>query len=121
MLNFATAAYQGFKLMLIDLTGLSRDALHIHMGLGILLAIRLIWRGRWRWQAAWIAVLAFALAGEVFDWRGEQLRGVAVPLSAHWHDIWNTLLWPTILSIVGWRIERRVPLGKDAEQPFEQA
>jgi hypothetical protein len=124
MFDFATAAYQGFKLLLLDLTGLSRDALHIHMGLAILLAVRLVWRGRFAWVAAWLAVLTFALAGEVFDWRSEGLRGVTVPWGAHWHDIWNTMLWPTLLSLIGWRLDRRsapAVSGKDAEQSLEQA
>lgn len=126
MLDFATAAYQGFKLMLLDATGLSRDALHIHFGIAILCAVRLLWRGKAGWLAAWLASLAFALAGEVFDWRGEQLRGVAVPWDAHWHDIWNTMLWPSVLAMVGWRFEPPAAAGpptssQDGEQPFEQA
>jgi hypothetical protein len=120
MFDFLTATYQGFKLLLLDLTGLSRDALHIHFGLAILFAVALLWRARGRWLAAWLAALAFALAGELFDWRGEQLRDVAVPWRAHWHDIWNTMLWPTMLSVMGWRLSRP-PSGKDAEQPLEQA
>lgn len=121
MPDLVTAAYQGFKLMLLDQTGLSRDALHIHFGLAILLAVRSLWRGRWRWLAAWAAAFAFALLGEALDWRGEHLRGAEVPLSAHWHDIWNTMLWPSLIALLGWRIERRQPSGEHTEQPLEQA
>lgn len=123
MLDTVIAAYRAFKLMLIDATGLTNDALHVHFGLTILLATRLVWRWRGGWLVAWLAALAFALAGEFFDLRGEQARGFAVPLSAHWHDIWNTLLWPSIAALIGWRINRRsaAPSGDDAEQPLEQS
>jgi hypothetical protein len=121
MFDFVTAAYQGFKLMLIDATGLSRDALHIHIGLVILFAARIAWRGKRGWLVAWSFALAFALAGEVFDWRGESLRGVAVPWSAHWHDIWNTLLWPSVLAVIGWRLECKLALSEHPEQPLKQA
>jgi hypothetical protein len=121
MFDSVTAAYQGFKLILLEATGLARDALHIHLGLGAFCATRLLWRGRRGWLVAWLVTLVFALTGELFDWRGEAMRGVTVPLPSHWHDIWNTMVWPSILAIVGWRFDPQPRSGKDADQPLEQA
>jgi hypothetical protein len=95
------AAFQAFKTDLIAATGLSKDALHVYFGLTAFLFVRLIWRRRGGWVLAWMAALAMALGGEWLDLRGENLRGALQPDSAHWHDIWNTMFWPTMLAIFG--------------------
>ena len=119
-----SALYQQLKLWLIGGTGLSKDALHIYAGLAIFLIVRTLWRGRRRTGAAWTLVLAAALAGEWIDIRGEHLRGALQPDAAHWHDVWNTLFWPSVLALIAWRSERRRAgggSGEDAERRFEQA
>lgn len=119
----ASEIYQQLKLLLIDGSGLSKDALHIYGGMAIYLGARLLVPQR-RW-VAWTLVLAAALAGEWLDLRGENLRGDLQPDAAHWHDIWNTLWWPSVLVL----LERWWPpasargeaSGEDAERGFEQA
>jgi hypothetical protein len=96
-----SALFQMVKLALLTGTGLGKDALHIHFGLAIFLAVRLIWRGRHGWWAAWSAALAATLGGEWLDIEGEALRGALQPDSAHWHDVWNTMVWPTVLALTG--------------------
>jgi hypothetical protein len=127
----ASNLYQELKLFFIDGSGLSKDALHIYGGLAIYLAARLL-LPRWRWLA-WTLVLLAALGGEWLDMRGEHLRGDLQPDAAHWHDVWNTLFWPTILLLVErwWppaatrqSRSRAVPVepsDEDAERRLEQA
>lgn len=96
-----TTAFQALKITLVGATGLSKDALHIYIGLALFLAVRLAWRQRGGWMLAWLAALAIALGGEWFDLRGQGLNDALRPDSAHWHDLWNTMFWPTLLALVG--------------------
>jgi hypothetical protein len=107
----ASRLLQQVKGELIAATDLSKDALHVHIGLLLFVAVRLVWRRRGGWALAWAAALAAALTGEWLDMRGEALIGVLQPDSAHWHDVWNTMLWPTVLALVGrWLEPRRAEL-----------
>lgn len=89
------------KIVLTDLLNLSRDALHIHVGLGIyFLALLLLRRGAAS-PIPWVIVLAIELVNEVLDLNHEvDLTGAIV-------DILNTMLWPTIALIVAQIAARR--------------
>ena len=117
--------YQQLKIVLIDGSGLGKDALHIYAGMAIYLTVRLGLR-RPVWMA-WVAVVIAALAGEWLDIEGEYLRGRLAPEPGHWHDIWNTAFWPSVLAVVERWWPRRevarpeVDLGEHAERGLEQA
>lgn len=96
-----SADLQASKTAIIDATGLGKDALHIYFALALFVAVRLVWRRRFGWALAWLAVLAMALLVEWLDLQGESLAGALQPDSAHWHDIWNSMFWPTVLALVG--------------------
>ena len=90
------------KILLTDLLNLSRDALHIHVGLGIyVLAIVALRRGPAS-PIPWLIVLAFELVNEGLDlYHQVDLSGAVV-------DIMNTMLWPTIaLVIARWTVRRQ--------------
>lgn len=106
-LNEANILFQQWKVTLETATGLSRDSLHLHIGLAVFVIARLIWRRGWGWLFAWLVALGFALGGEWLDIRGENLANIRQPDAAHWHDIWNTMLWPTALAIIGRWLEPR--------------
>ncbi|MFA6115970.1 MAG: hypothetical protein WC729_18385 [Sphingomonas sp.] len=94
------SAFQQGKLWLTNHSGLSKDALHVYIGLLILFgAARLFkWRvGDWR---PWLVVLAFAVAGEAWDIRDVIVINVKPELAANWHDIWNTCFWPAALTLL---------------------
>jgi hypothetical protein len=119
-----SAVYQQLKIVLIDGSGLGKDALHIYAGMAIYLAVRLGLRQP-VWMA-WVVVVIAALAGEWLDIEGEYLRGRLAPDAAHWHDIWNTAFWPSVLALVERWWPRREPaptpdLGENAERCLEQA
>jgi hypothetical protein len=128
------ALFEERKIAALDLTGLSKDALHIYFGLALFLLIRLAWRRRGGWLLAWAAVLAMACGGEWLDMRAEASRHAIQPDAAHWHDIWNTMFWPTMLLLVGRWLQPRpkgtaengdgdasVASGENAERRLEQA
>ena len=122
--------FEAQKLSVIETSGLAKDALHIYFGLALFLAARLVWRWRGGWLVAWLAVLAMACGGEWLDMTAEAGRSAIQPDPAHWHDIWNTMFWPTILLLVGrWLQPKAKPAadapelgsGEDAERSLEQA
>src|SRR3546814_2589882 len=72
-----------------------------------------------------------ACGGEWLDMTAEISKAAVQPDSAHWHDIWNTLFWPTVLLAVGRWLQpkergasaavRESASGEDAERRLEQA
>jgi hypothetical protein len=89
--------YQSSKLWLQDLVGLGKDALHIYVGLIVLLLTAALLRVPLRDWRPIGAVLLIAVAGEIWDlveWTG---RGNAARWANHWHDLWNTMFWPLVL------------------------
>ena len=88
---------QSSKIMLMQATGLSKDALHVYVGLGVmLLAAMLLRRGLGDWRLL-AAVAVAALAGEVWDLIDTVLEGERVRLRGNWKDVWNTMFWPVVL------------------------
>lgn len=100
-----TTFVQSAKLAVVAATGLSKDALHVHVGLLVYLAVAVITRRPMRSVIPWLAVLLVALTGEIIDLRNE------LAVVGHWrwsasvHDLVNTMLWPTVL-FVGLRFSR---------------
>ena len=56
-----------------------------------------------KWKAAqwkpWAVVLAAALLGEAWDLRDSLVYHTRVDLAGNFHDIWNTMLVPTVLML----------------------
>ncbi len=107
---------QAMKAVAVAATGLAKDALHVHVGLLIFFGVWLVWRGRAATLTAWLAVLVVTLGGEWLDLRNERTTGTDVPMAAHIKDIWNTMLWPTLLALLWrWLLERgtRAASGDD--------
>jgi hypothetical protein len=123
--------FEDRKSWLVTASGLDKDALHIYFGLALFILVRLIWRWRGGWFVAWAAVLAMACGGEWLDITAEASKSAIRPDPEHWHDIWNTMFWPTVLLIGRWLqpappeavepAEAPAPSGEDAERGLEQA
>jgi cell shape-determining protein MreD len=124
------ASFQAFKIYLVSLTGLGKDAMHVHIGLAVFIIVRLLWRWRFGWTVAWLSALGAALTGEWLDIRSTIAGAEAMqPDQSNWHDLWNTMLWPSVLFILGrwlqpkakppqpWKEQK--PLGDLADQPLE--
>ena len=121
LFGYSPLDFQQFKVVMRGFTGLGKDALHIYAGMGLFLFVRLIWRWRGGWILAWLAVLAMACTVEWIDMKAEAANSALQPDAAHWHDIWNTMFWPTILLLVGrWLQPKPKASGDLADQSFEE-
>lgn len=91
---------QDAKLIAMGLTGLDKDALHIYVGLTVFFTVSLLFR----WPLGDLRPLALAAAvailGEVWDLIDNVRTGVPMLWAGHWHDIWNTLFWPTAIVVM---------------------
>ena len=95
-----TSAFQSAKLGLMGLLGLSRDALHVHIGLAVMLLVAVLFRLPLRdWRPLAAAVLA-ALAGELWDLVDHLGVGRSPDWGGNGHDVANTLFWPVLLFLL---------------------
>jgi hypothetical protein len=82
-------------------TGLERDALHVHGALFLYLIAMVVLRQGRRSLLPWLIVLAAELTNEFYDawynW-GEALAWI---WESSAKDLWNTMLWPTVLLLLG--------------------
>ena len=98
---------QTFKEFMIGATGLGKDALHIYAGLILFIGVRLLWRRRGGWVLGWLSALCAALFVEYLDIRTELVEANLRPDAEHWKDIWNTMFWPSVLLILGPKLQPR--------------
>ena len=91
------SAFQETKLWLVATLGLSKDALHICVGLAVFLIAAAIFRARLRDAKPLAAVIVVALAGEAWDLIETWVAGEVLRWDRSWHDVWVTALWPAIL------------------------
>lgn len=96
----ATSLVQSLKLTLVSALGLSKDALHIHVGLGAFLLTALVFRLPLRSWWPWLASAALACLGEVVDMRDDLASLGRWRWQASLHDLWNTAFWPTVLFVL---------------------
>jgi hypothetical protein len=95
-----TSWYQGAKLVLVSVLGLSKDALHVHTGLAVFLLAALVFRKPLGSPLPLALVFLAALAGEALDLRDD------VTSLGYWRwrsslgDIANTVFWPVVLWLL---------------------
>ena len=80
-------------------TELERDALHIYAAFLIQLGSAAMLRRTVASPWPWLIVLAFALLNEWLDMSGDKLIE-EWEKEAALHDLWNTMLLPTLLMLV---------------------
>jgi hypothetical protein len=88
---------QSAKIILIEATSLGKDALHIYIGLSVMLFVAIAFK---RSLSDWrpLAAVAFvSVAGELWDIIDTFSHGGTPRWSGNSKDIWNTLFWPTML------------------------
>ncbi len=90
---------QSIKLAIVATTGLSKDALHIYIGMAVLFATAAILRKPLRSHAPWLVVLFIALLGELIDIIDEIIHIGYWDWAISAHDIANTLFWPTVIYL----------------------
>lgn len=90
---------QSIKLAIVATTGLSKDALHIYIGMAALFATAAILRKPLRSFAPWLVVLFIALLGELIDIIDEIIHIGYWNWAISAYDIANTLFWPTVICL----------------------
>ena len=91
--------WQQIKETIASYTGLERDALHIYAALLVQVGAALVLRRRLSHWLPWVAVLVFAVGNEWLDTYGDDLVE-QWELDASLHDLWNTMLLPTLLLLL---------------------
>jgi uncharacterized membrane protein YqgA involved in biofilm formation len=91
-----TSTPQAIKLALASTLHLSKDALHIYVGLAVFIGVAVLRKSLRAWLPL-LAVLAAAVAGEMIDARDDIATFGYWRWKASLHDIVNTLFWPTVL------------------------
>lgn len=92
--------FQELKLAILDVLHLSKDAVHLHLGLLVFVTVLLLIRGRRSPWLAWLAAFIVALMLELLDLRDDRRSIGAFRWTASLHDIVNTLVWPTVLALL---------------------
>jgi len=93
-----TSPYQRLKIELLSIVHLSKDAVHVYIGVGCLLVTLLLLRGRVKWKAL-LPGLAVSLAMEAVDLSDEWRVGRRLPWRASAHDVINTNAIPAVLVL----------------------
>ena len=86
------------KLWVVEWSGLSKDALHVHLALVTFLAVGVAAKRPLSSFVPWISVLVLQATNEVLDyllpWRPTDWAMQSL------HDMANTMFWPTALLIL---------------------
>lgn len=94
-----TSTYQNLKLTFLELVNLSKDAIHIHIGLLVFfLAVALWRRGRFDILSL-VPVFLVAGAMEALDLRDDLGSFGYMRWKASLHDLINTVFWPVLVVI----------------------
>jgi uncharacterized membrane protein len=92
--------YQEFKFRVVELTGLSRDAIHIYVGLFVFFSFIAVFRKGKVEPVALIPVLFITVSMEIVDLY-DNFRTMD---SMYWgnsvHDLVNTVLWPVVIVLL---------------------
>jgi hypothetical protein len=91
---------QTIKLFFLQLTGLSRDALHVYAGMLVFVVGAALLRKRLHSPIPWLLVLVVACGMEALDARDDMQLFGYWRTGASLHDIVNTALWPTIIFLI---------------------
>lgn len=95
-----TSPYQEFKLLVVDVLGLSKDAIHVYLGLIVFfLALTLFKKGKIDFWAV-LPVLALAISMEAMDLYDNYRSMDSMYWSNSLHDIINTTFWPLIIVVL---------------------
>jgi hypothetical protein len=88
------------KIQIASWTGFSDDTLHTHAGLLILVLASLVYRrAPWTWRP-WLTVLALELLNEAWDLMQPFYPSDEGNIPASLHDLWVTMLWPTVILLL---------------------
>ena len=112
--------YIDLKLFIEHYSGLERDALHIHAAILLYVVAMAVFRQSRRSRFPWLVVLAVELLNEAHDLSINIPDDPAWAIAGSFKDLWNTMLWPTVLLLLGrytnWFQKPHPPAGRTAEK-----
>jgi hypothetical protein len=91
---------QSLKLDIVGFTGLSKDALHIYVGIGVWLLAAAVFRRSITTLRPWLVALIVACGIECFDAFDDWVQLGHWRWRASLHDVINTMFWPTVLALL---------------------
>ena len=91
---------QALKLDIVGFTGLSKDALHIYVGIGVWLLAAALFRRSITTLRPWLVALIVACGIEAFDAFDDWVQLGHWRWRASLHDVINTMFWPTVLALL---------------------
>jgi hypothetical protein len=91
--------YNTLKTDLATFLGISKDALHIHLGLAIFVALVLVLRRPLSSLIPWLGVLAFELVNEAMDIFHWHEGAFSFEIGDSLKDLINTMIWPTLIML----------------------
>jgi hypothetical protein len=92
--------FNALKTDLAAFAGISKDALHVHLGLFLFVAAVLVLRRSPGSLLPWLLVLALEFANEVVDTLHWHEGAWSFDLAESAKDLINTMLWPTLLALL---------------------
>lgn len=108
--------YNAIKTEVAGILGMTKDALHIHLGLAIFFGLVILLRRSPASLIPWLGVLAFELVNElmdIFHWHG---GGFSFEVGDSLKDVLNTMAWPTVALLTFRYLERRRSQAAEATQ-----
>lgn len=102
----ASSLYYGFKVEILDLVPLPKDAIHIYLGVGVLLAVALVTKRQLSNFRCLLPGAFLSLLMEVFDLLRDASTGSALDWSASVHDLINTNLLPVVIVFAAAKLGR---------------
>lgn len=97
--------YQNLKLVILSILEISKDAIHLHIGLIVFFAAVVLWRRGSFDARCLIPVVIVASLMELLDLRDEYTFKGYIRMEAFTasiHDLLNTILWPVIVVVLAW-------------------
>jgi len=94
-------SFADLKIFIESYSGLERDALHIHGALLLYLLAMAVFGQNRRSRFPWLFVLGVEIANEAYDLIFQYQGGEPLRWDGSLKDLWNTMLWPTVLLFVG--------------------
>ncbi|WP_336040279.1 hypothetical protein [Acinetobacter calcoaceticus] len=92
--------FQEFKIYIVNLTDLARDALHIYAGLAVFFIVAFFHHRQLKSSWAIWATIIIAIGAELFDARDDLINYGYWRVGARVHDIINTVFWPFIIWLM---------------------
>ena len=95
-----SSPYQEFKLLVVGILGLSKDAIHIYLGLTVFFLTVAVWKKGKMDLAAVLPILGIAIGMETIDIYDNYRSMGLMYWSNSLHDILNTTFWPLIIVVL---------------------